>query len=206
MSDFAQELNRRLSESANGLANKLLDSLSETTGVPLRIGKPGQNQGERKTDAPASSENRPDNPFADQAIVESAAVKLQRLGRGAGIDSSDPVEVMRALSRKNETELRERSGNPKASDSDVVAAFVLDKTVKLDSEKKLASVIGRSPDMNNANDFSRAIRQVKESMQNQLGAVPNNDSDFLKRVSHSLAAAQFQKAGVPAPSYEQIKK
>lgn len=207
MADFATELNRKLSKTANGIADSIMEKLSESTGLPLKIPKPGEASTQRKPEAGSDGPDLiPRNPFSEQVVQETTASKLQKLARSANSDSSDPIEVMRALSRKNENELREKSGNPKASDSDVVAAFVLDRTVKLDSEKKLASVIGRTPDMNNTNDFSRAVRQVKEAMQNQIGSMPNNDSDFLKRVSHSLAVEQFQKAGVPAPSYEQVRK
>lgn len=208
MSDFAIELNKRLSKAANGIAEDIMNKLSESTGIPLKFGKPdnqGGNQSDRKTDNANNGDNRPSNPFAD-IVQETAASKLQKLARSANSDSSDPVEVMRALARKNEQELREKSGNPRATDSEVVGAFLLDRTIKLNEEKKLAATIGRAPDMNNANDFSRAIRQVKEVLQKDLGAAPNNDADLLKRISHSLAVAQFQKAGIPAPSYEQIKK
>lgn len=205
MSDFAIELNKRLSKTANGIAEDIMNKLSESTGIPLKFGKQ-ENQGERKTDNTNTGDNRPSNPFADQIVQESPASKLQKLARSANSDSSDPVEVMRALARKNEQELRDKSGNPRATDSEVVGAFLLDRTIKLNEEKKLATTIGRTPDMNDANDFSRAIRQVKEVLQRDLGATPNNDADLLKRISHNLSAAQFQKAGVPAPSYEQIKK
>jgi len=209
VSDFAIELNRRLSKAANGIAEDIMNKLSDSTGIPLKFGKQenqGENQGERKTDNTNTGDSRPSNPFADQIVQESPANKLQKLARSANSDSSDPVEVMRALARKNEQELRYKSGNPRASDSEVVGAYLLDRTIKLNEEKKLESTIGRTPDMNDANDFSRAIRQVKEVLQRDLGATPNNDADLLKRISHNLSAAQFQKAGVPAPSYEQIKK
>jgi hypothetical protein len=206
MSDFAIELNKRLSKTANGIAESIMEKLSESTGIPLKLGKPSDPT-DRKPEVPASTrDNTPRNPFADQIVEESAASKLQKLARAANSDSNDPIEVMRALSSKKESELRQQSGNPKASDADVVAAFVLDRTFKLDADKKLASVIGRNPDMNNTSDLVRAVRQVKEIAQKEIGAIPNNDSDFLKRISHKLAAEQFQKAGVPAPSYEQTKK
>lgn len=130
-------------------------------------------------------------------------VKLDMLAQRIGVERPDAISIMSKLSSKAESDMRNAAG-PGANDAAALDKYIDGNLTWLKQNGLMTENLKRDYDLNDPAQRSEAKAVQKENIRKILGA--SDDRDLFKRLAHNLASDVFAKAGLQAPSYEQMKK
>lgn len=121
------------------------------------------------------------------------------------IKSTAEGNIMEALMAKSERTLKEEQNQLNASDGEVLDKYFLNHAKWLNEIGYLEPYLERKVNMNDPWDRMKAAHELKEFAREILRS-PNDDHEFLRRLTHSLSVDLFANMGLQYLPYDQIQK